>query len=140
VAAPRERVFAVLEDPRLADRLHPPFLRVEVVSAPWMPRAGASASLRLTYRGASFDLVTEIAEYRRGALFLERQRSGPFARWEHAVHLEDDAGGTRVTEVLAYEVALGLLGRLFDRLALKRDLEEVLASRSERLRALLEPP
>ena len=152
VRAAPDRVFAVLEDPKLGDSLLPPFLRLAVVSSPWMPRPGDRTRLEASYRGSSFAIETELAEYRRGSFLLERQTGdrGPFVSLEHAIHVErevapaDPADGTpdeaisRVTEILAYDVSLGILGRLFDRLVLHRDLETALETRLTRLRALLE--
>jgi ligand-binding SRPBCC domain-containing protein len=137
VRAPRERVFSVLEDVRAADRINPGFLRLEPVRAPWLPRAGEHTTLDVEYRGERYQLTTTIAEYRRGHFLLERQTSGPFRSLEHALSLDEEGEGTRVTEVLAYQVPLGLLGALFDRLALARDLQTFLDVRQQRLSDLL---
>ena len=138
ISAPRDRVFAVIEDARMADQLHPAFLRLSVVRSPWLPKAGERTQLDAVHRGVRLSIETELAEYRRGSFLLERQVQGPFASFEHAVSLEDDDNGTRLTEVLAYQPALGPLGRLFDAISLRRDLELVLATRLSRLRQLLE--
>lgn len=169
VRAAPARVFAVLEDVRLADQVLPPFLHVTAIETPWLPRPGSRSRLRATYRETGFDLEMTLAEYRDGSFLLERQVSGPFAAFEHAVSVEpavigtgdgppgppiatvpdhsgvpahsgapDAVPGTRVTEVLAYSVVLGPLGRLFDALVLRRDLERVLDVRLARLRDLLE--
>jgi len=138
VAAPADRIFSVLEDPRMADDLNPAFLRTEVIESAWIPSVGARTSVKLTHRGASYELVTELKEYRRGAFLLERQVEGPFASFEHAVNVEAQADGTTITEILAYAPGYGLLGRLLDALALRRDLEETLAMRQARLRDLLQ--
>ena len=140
VVAPPDRVFAVLEDPKMADDLNPPFLRVSVVQAPWLPRVGERTRVAIVHREATFELETEIAEYRRGRFLLERQVEGPFASFERAVNVEEDGDGARVTEVLAYACRFGLLGRLFDWLSLGRDLATVLTTRQARLRELLEAP
>ena len=140
IAAQRDSIFALLEDPKMADQLDPDYLRIEVVEAPWIPKPSARAHARVLYRGARFELMTEITEYRRGYFLLERQVDGPFLSFERAVNLEDDDAGTRVTEILAYSVRFHLLGRAFDWLALRRDLEDTLARRLERLRELMETP
>ena len=139
LAAPREQTFSLLEDARVAGRLNPAFLELEVLAAPWLPRAGERTRLRLRHRRVDFEMETELAEYRRGHFLLDRQVSGPFASFEHAIHVEDTAEDTiRVTEILAYAVPFGILGRLFDRFVLKVDLERILATRLSRLGDLLE--
>lgn len=139
IAAPRERVFAVVEDARTANQIGPAYLALEVLRSPWLPKPGERTRLRVTLRGVGFELETELAEYRRGNFLLERQVAGPFASLEHAVSVEESALGARLTEVLAYQLPLGLLGRLFDRVALRSDLDRLLHTRLARVRALLEP-
>ena len=140
LAAPAARVFSLLEDPRMANELLPPWLRITVERAPWLPKPGARTLVQVALRGVRVELETELVEYRRNTFFLERQVRGPFARYEHAVHVADEApgAGIRLTEILAYEPRLGLLGRLFDVLALRRDLERTLATRLARLKEILE--
>ena len=134
IAASRDRLFAVIEDAKLADQINPTYLRMEVVKAPWLPKPGEQTTFRVSYRDSSFDFVTEIAEYRRGHFLLERQVEGPFASWEHAVNVEDEGDDAQLTEVLCYSVRLGILGRAFDWITLRRDLEHTLNVRRERLR------
>ena len=136
VAAPAAQIFSTLEDPRAADRVNPEFLRTHVEASPWLPRVGERTRLALTFRGARYALETEIVEYRRGFFLLQRQTTGPFATFEHALSLEEQADGSQVTEVLAYTVRLGILGRAFDRLALRADLQHVLVHRARRLAEL----
>lgn len=138
VRAPTARIFTLLEDPRAADRINPDFLRTAVEASPWLPRVGERTRLRLRFRGVGLALETELAEYRRGHFLLERQTAGPFASFEHAVSLEEHEDGSQLTEVLAYTVRLGVLGSAFDRLALRADLEQILAHRARRLNELLE--
>ena len=114
VAAPSVRVFALLEDPRLSNDLNPDFLRATVLASAWLPRPGARTTVSLLYRGARYEIETELVEYRRGSLLRERQLRGPFATLEHAFSVEETASGTQLTEVLAYRLPLGDGGGLRD--------------------------
>ena len=147
VQAPREQIFALLEDARQADRLTPPFLDIEVERSPWMPKVGDRTRLSIRHRGTGVALETELVEYRRGFFLLERQVDGPFVSFEHAVNLDDArddteaaaaGGATSVTEVLAYQLPFRWLGALFDRVSLRRDLDTLLRTRITRLRELLQ--
>jgi ligand-binding SRPBCC domain-containing protein len=136
IALPPERLFALLEDPRVADELNPDYLRTAVERTAWMPKAGSRTEVTLHYREVAIEFETEIAEYRRGQFLLERQVRGPFKSFEHAINLEAAGDATRLSEVLAYALPLGTLGWIFDRLAVRKDLETALATRQARLREI----
>jgi ligand-binding SRPBCC domain-containing protein len=50
---------------------------------------------------------------------------GPYRLWRHTHFFEDDPEGTRVRDSVSYEIPLGRLGELADRLVVRRDLARI---------------
>jgi ligand-binding SRPBCC domain-containing protein len=87
--------------------------------------------------------VARIVEYERGRHFADVQDRGPFRRWEHRHEFEararDGRDGTVVRDVLEYEVGLGVIGELAERLFVGRQMTRTFAHRQRTLEALLAP-
>ena len=137
VGAPA-RVFAILEDPALAADLYPAFLQARLVAGPWMMREGERVKLELTFWGVAFPWHLAVEDYERGERFVHRMVKGPLRSFSHRHLVQPAEGGqTRVVDLVSYDVGYGLLGRAFDRVVLKRDLEQALVHRNRRLAQML---
>jgi hypothetical protein len=82
-----------------------------------------------------------IAEFRWNDFFCDEQRRGPF-RYIHHCHrvrgeIREGASGAVVSDVLEYELPMGPLGDLLNRLAMKRQLRAFFAYRQRMLPLLL---
>ena len=136
-AAPA-RVFAIIEDPALVSDLMPRFLQAELVKGPWMMREGERIEMRLHFWGRQLDWQLEVTEYVRGERIVHRLEAGPLPEFEHRQLVQTtETGGTRLVDLVQYRVRFGLLGRLFDRVVLRTDVERILVHRAARLRQML---
>lgn len=62
-----------------------------------------------------------------------RQVNGIFASWHHTMKFEDHGNGqTLVTDIVDYEMPLGLLGRLADDFCMRREIQKILEHRLQR--------
>jgi ligand-binding SRPBCC domain-containing protein len=81
--------------------------------------------------------VAEVAEHTPPQGFRDRQIAGPFSFWEHRHQFEPEGDGTRIIDTLNYEPPLGLLGRIADRLFIKRRIKAMWAYRTRKAQEIL---
>jgi ligand-binding SRPBCC domain-containing protein len=155
VPVPLPRVFGFFSDPRNLPRIMPPQLGAELVrvnrvappgSPPGSPEAGVGTVIEVSVRPfpplpARSLWVARIVEFERGRHFADVQDRGPFRRWEHRHEFEarEEGGneGTVVRDVLEYEVGMGVLGELTERLIVGRQMARTFTHRQKTLEALL---
>jgi ligand-binding SRPBCC domain-containing protein len=90
------------------------------IAQTWRVRVGAMIENRL---------VTDVAE------------KSPFARWSHEHRFEPlGEGRTRMTDHVTYALPFGPLGRLVDRLFVRRQLAGMFAERHAKTKRLFEGP
>lgn len=57
------------------------------------------------------------------------QVSGVFLSWRHTVKLEEQEGGTLVTDIVEYELPFGIFGKLVDDFMVRLDVKKMLEHR-----------
>lgn len=80
--------------------------------------------------------VTEITHVNAPHFFVDEQRFGPYAFWHHQHNFREVEGGVEVTDVVNYGIPFGPLGRLANRLYVRRKLQLVFDHRAETLVSL----
>lgn len=73
--------------------------------------------------------VTEITHVREGLYFVDEQRVGPYSIWHHEHFFETVPGGVKMTDIVHYQVPLGLLGRLVHPWLVRPKLEQIFSFR-----------
>ena len=117
-----ERVFAFFAEPRNLERITPPWLRFRIVGDPPSMEAGAQIHYRLRLHGIPLGWHTEITDWSPPHRFVDVQRRGPFALWEHQHTFEATNGGTLMRDTVDYSMALP---RVSNRLVVARDLRAI---------------
>jgi ligand-binding SRPBCC domain-containing protein len=56
--------------------------------------------------------VTEITHVEKGVFFVDEQRVGPYRIWHHQHFFKAIPGGVEMTDIVDYQLPLGILGRL----------------------------
>ncbi len=136
---PVARVFAFFADPSNLPPLMPAWQKARIdqrslVSPPPSPAsselrtgeavAGAGTRMTITFRSVPLSPVrmawdAEITEFVWDDHFCDRQLRGPFAYWHHCHRLKpetrDGVPGTLLRDEVEYEMPLGLLGELAQR-------------------------
>lgn len=82
-------------------------------------------------RGVTVQWVTEITHVVEPALFVDEQRSGPYAVWHHQHHFTEVEGGVKMTDELTYALPLGWLGRLAHWLLVGREVNAIFEFRNK---------
>lgn len=129
IAAPVERVFAFHESADALAALTPPWERVTIERAPTSLAVGTVVVLVTHVGPIPLRWVAEHVAYEKDRLFVDRQVSGPFARWEHRhvfAPIGDDA--CLLTDDIRWALPLGLLGGLGAPLV-RRKLDRLFAFR-----------
>ncbi len=141
IAAPVEMVFGFHLDTRNARLISPPGTRVDEVTGRFPVAAGSVVTMRLRQRpnpvASTWRIRIEAVE--RPTLVVDVAERSPFAYWRHEHHFRSlGPGRTLMTDRVAYRLPLGPLGRLADRLLVRRALARTFAARHALTGELLE--
>jgi ligand-binding SRPBCC domain-containing protein len=69
--------------------------------------------------------VTEITEVREPYQFIDEQRSGPYALWQHLHRFTPVPGGVEMIDELKYAIPMGWIGRLAHLLFVNKKVKEI---------------
>ena len=108
IPAPLEEVFAWHEKPGAFERLTPPFLNMQVISANSSLEKGECVHFRATYlKSFVVDSVHEITHSKKNDAFIDQQIRGPFAFWKHLHKFRrQDDNHTIIEEIIHYKLPL----------------------------------
>jgi len=158
VPYPRKRVFAFFADPANLPPLMPTWQRARVERghyvappAPPLPTmssfaAGKGSLITISFRPSPFSPLrlewdAYIAEFQWNDFFCDEQRRGPFRYFRHCHSIRDEIregiAGSVVRDALEYELPLGRLGELANKVAMKRQIRALFAYRHRMLPVLL---
>jgi ligand-binding SRPBCC domain-containing protein len=146
---PRERVFAFFADPANLPPLMPKWQRAWVEHAKYVSPPGVSgvvagegSVITISFRPAPLlplrlEWDAYITEFCWNEYFCDEQRRGPFKYFHHCHRIRDERNGSVVRDEVEYELPLGLLGDLANRLAGKRQIRALFSYRQKMLPLLL---
>jgi len=133
----REEIFSFFSDPRNLDRLTPPWLHFEILTAEFMEMGiGALLDYRLRLRGIPIRWQSEIAVWDPPNRFVDRQTKGPYRQWVHEHTFSEHNGGTLVGDSVVY-AAPG--GKLIQKWLVGPDLSRIFHCRHEVLQSIFNP-
>lgn len=134
----RKEAWAYISDPGNLAEITPAYMDFKVLSG-----AGRAmyAGQIIEYSvkpllGIPLHWVTEITHVREGHYFVDEQRFGPYTFWHHQHELIDAPDGVLMNDTVHYKLPLGILGRIANQLAIKRQLGGIFAYRSTKFEKL----
>lgn len=133
IELPIERAFEFYGDARNLEAITPPWLGFEVTTpAPIEMGEGTLIEYRLKLHGVPIRWRTRIEAWEPPHRFVDVQVSGPYALWEH-IHTFEPEGEEAVVigDRVRYAVPLGPLGKIADRVLVRRDVERIFDYRRE---------
>ncbi|MEX0273303.1 MAG: cell division protein [Flavobacteriaceae bacterium] len=89
-----------------------------------------SVTWRAKHFGIYQKLTSRITEFDRPKYFSDEMVNGAFAEFKHEHHFEKFNEGTLMTDFFDYKSPLGILGKIADKLFLKRYMTELLTNRN----------
>lgn len=138
LAAPVADVYRFHLDTRNAPLISPANARFLAIDGDFPVQEGSIVRLRVRQPPSPLPQtwVVRIAELRENALVVDEAVRSPFAFWRHEHRFVDLGDGrTRMTDHIAYRLPLGPLGRIADRLVVRRMLGSMFAERHQRTAA-----
>ncbi|NVK03260.1 MAG: SRPBCC family protein [Flavobacteriia bacterium] len=79
--------------------------------------------------GIKMNWTTEITHVRDKEFFVDEQRVGPYKIWHHEHHFVEIPGGVEMTDIVSYQLPLGILGRIVHPILVKSRLENIFEHR-----------
>lgn len=141
IDAPADALFRFHLDTRNAPLISPAGARFLDVDGEFPVTTGSVVTLRVRQSPVPFPQTwrVRIAEVEENRRVVDVAEKSPFARWRHA-HIFEPLGPdrTRMTDRIEYALPLGPLGRLVDRVAVRRQLRGMFAERHRKTKALFE--
>lgn len=137
--APRklDEVFSFFARAENLEVLTPDWLHFKILDiAPQPVQKGTLIHYALRMRGMPLRWSSEIAEWDPPNSFVDLQLRGPYKLWRHTHRFIGEGDATRIVDEVLYELPLGVLGRLAQRLFVKRDLEKIFAFREAKVREI----
>ena len=75
--------------------------------------------------GIPMNWITEIKTVKELEFFVDEQRKGPYKIWHHEHHFKEVEGGVEMTDIVSYELPLGIIGRIMHPFLVQKKLEEI---------------
>ena len=99
---------------------------------------GDQVTFEAVHFGIRQRLCARIVEYDRPHRFTDQMVSGAFKSLRHIHEFETSGDGTLMRDTLEWESPLGLLGKIADRLAVKKHMRDFLLARNKELKRIIE--
>ena len=129
IDAPVETVFAFHERPDALELLTPRWPPVTVLRRPTSLAAGTVVELRIGIWPLAVKWVARHVSYERNELFVDEQRSGPFAHWVHTHRFTPEGAGTRLLDTVEYALFGGAVAETLLGWLVRRQLRGMFAHR-----------
>jgi len=97
-----------------------------------------SVTWRAKHFGIYQNLTSKITEFDRPDYFADEMVKGTFKGFKHEHHFTKLNGGTLMTDYFDYQSPLGFLGRLADKLFLKKYMTDLLEKRNRTVKEFAE--
>ena len=126
VPRPLEEVFEFFSNARNLQVITPAWLNFQILTpGPIRIAPGTLLDYRLKWHGLPIAWRTEIIAWKPPRSFVDLQVRGPYKLWRHTHSFTEVDGGTKMVDVVDYELPLGILGSIAHSLRVRQDLEGV---------------
>jgi len=140
VPADIDRVWAFFSTPANLGRITPPAMDFRMTAPPTALAEGTLIDYRIRpLLGIPVSWRTRIEAWEPPYRFRDIQLKGPYRSWVHTHTFTPVPGGTLVEDHVEYELPLGPLGRLANRLMVRLQLENIFRYRRSAIEAIFRP-
>jgi len=99
---------------------------------------GDKMTLEARHFGIRFRMTAKITEFDASSRFVDEMVEGPFKSLWHEHLFEERNGGTQITDTMRIEAPFGVIGRIAEKLFLKRKMQGIIAVRQAHIKRTLE--
>jgi uncharacterized protein YbjT (DUF2867 family)/ligand-binding SRPBCC domain-containing protein len=140
VPRPLDETFEFFARPENLGRITPDSMGFDLRSLDREMRDGLEIEYRIKpVLGIAMTWRSRIQTYDPPRSFEDIQTKGPYKSWRHRHEFTAVDGGTLVEDEVTYQLPVGLLGNLANRLVVRHELEWIFNYRSAAIAAILEP-
>ena len=130
VPRPRDEVFAFFARPENLGVITPPWLGFRILTPSPVPmERGALVDYVIRLGPLPMRWRTLITRHDPPYAFVDEQLQGPYSFWHHTHAFEEAPGGTLIRDRVLYVVPFGVVGRLLERVLIRRQLRAIFAHR-----------
>jgi len=130
VPRPRAEVFSFFSEAQNLERLTPSFLGFEILTPGTIEmKPGTIIDYKLRLYGFSVKWKTRIEVFEPESHFVDTQLKGPYRYWHHLHEFEEVTEGTRMRDLVHYELPLGPLGAIAHSLFVTNSLQRIFGYR-----------
>ena len=129
-----KEAWSFFSDPANLAAITPGRLKFRVISTFSSPAiyAGQVIEYKVSpFPGIPLYWMTEITHVKEGEYFVDEQRFGPYRFWHHQHFFKETAEGVEMTDIVHYGLPFGFIGRIANRLFVKKQLEQIFDYRQE---------
>jgi ligand-binding SRPBCC domain-containing protein len=99
---------------------------------------GDTVTWEAKHFGIRQNLTVEITQFNRPFFFEDRMLKGAFKSMRHEHHFQEQNGVTIMSDRFEYSVPYGIVGKLFDRVVLRKHMIRFLSTRNQVLKEIAE--
>ena len=123
IEAPLEKVFAFFAEPRNFETLLPKEAKLECEElTPGPIRVGSKRHIKVRIGGRMMEQVMETVEFEENRRAVDRQIDGEMKKFQKTNLFAATAKGTRFTGIIEYEMPYSVLGKIMDKVLVKRQI------------------
>lgn len=100
--------------------------------------ANQSVTWKAKHFGVYQTLTSKITEFKMPDYFVDEMEKGIFKRFKHEHIFKESEGKTLMIDIFDYESPLGILGKIADKLFLKKYMKSLLEIRNETIKEFAE--
>lgn len=124
----REEAWKFFSDPTNLGKITPERMNFRITSE--TGKGKMYPGMIITYKvsplfGIPLTWITEISQVKEGEFFIDRQLHGPYKFWHHQHHFMEIPGGVEMTDILHYAAPFGFIGRLAEKIFIKKEVEKI---------------
>lgn len=144
VVKPLEEVWDFFSGAENLPRITPEWMHFRIVTPqPIAMHQDALIDYTIRVSGVPVKWKTRIIDWSPPRQFIDLQLRGPYTLWHHQHTFEAvapfEGGGTRCRDRVTYKLPAGPIGRVMNRLMVRRQLREIFGYRREAIGKLLAP-
>lgn len=132
-----EEVFPFFSEAKNLEKITPPWLHFRILdqSTPQI-QEGTIFNYQLRIRGFPVKWRSRIENWQLNKQFVDTQLRGPYKIWHHTHLFEEIPGGTKMIDRVIYELPLGLIGDVFGRQLVRKDVTTIFDYRYKIIREI----